>query len=395
MNETVLRERLLATVPALDDADWLDVRRRARAIEAPRRRNRRLLAIAAALAVLTALVVNPALGIGERLLEFVEGDPAPESVKEELRRQADHPPLRVGHRVIERPKPPPPDLVDARLAVALDSSVGPVYLWIAPTSGGGACTALEITALPPLPDGRPNTSGGCSSGPTVERRIDGGQGEARVGKRGLSYILGRVHPSIVRLKVALSDERVVPVRLVEGFFLAELPAKATVVEYRGFDASGSLVERLRVPERVRVPPSTEGWRIRPIEPFRKAASIRLYSGRDARIEHARAEGGLLCWRNRWGEQMSTTCGPVPEDALPSMMVSGTGKNQTVLLSGPVGSRVERVDLIWDNGDRERLAIQNGFVLKQIDPYGARFPSKLVGRDRTGRVVADRAAFGPG
>jgi hypothetical protein len=40
MTDAVFRDRLLATVPALDDADWLDVRRRARAIEAPRRRMR-------------------------------------------------------------------------------------------------------------------------------------------------------------------------------------------------------------------------------------------------------------------------------------------------------------------------------------------------------------------
>jgi hypothetical protein len=76
MNETLLRDRLLATVPAIDDADWLDIRRRARALGALRRRNRRLLAVAAVLVILTALVVNPALGIGERLLDFVEGDPA-------------------------------------------------------------------------------------------------------------------------------------------------------------------------------------------------------------------------------------------------------------------------------------------------------------------------------
>jgi hypothetical protein len=389
MNETVLRDRLLATIPALDDADWLDVRRRARAIDAPRRRNRRLLAIAALIAILTVLVVNPALGIGERLLDWAEGDPAPESVKEELRRQADHPPLRVGHRVIERPKPPPPDLVDARLAVALDSSVGPVYLWMAPTSGGGACTALEITALPPMPNGRPNIGVSCQSPPTTERPIDGGQADARVGDRGLNYIRGEVHPSIVRLEVALSDGRVAPVRLVDGFFLAELPPGVSLAEFRGFNANGSLVERMRVPSPD--PPPTLGLQ----ERFREAASIRLNSGREARIEYARAERGRVCWRVRWGGQMSTTCSPIPGDALPSMMVSGTGHNQTVLLHGPVGPRIARVDLIWNNGDRERLTIHDGFVLKQIDPYGARFPSKLVGRDESGRIVRERPAFGPG
>jgi hypothetical protein len=296
--------------------------------------------------------------------------------------------------VIERPKPPPPDLVGARLAVALDSSVGPVYLWMAPTSGGGACTALEITALPPMPNGRPNTSGGCSSGPTVKRPIDGGEGDARVGDRGLNYIQGRVHPSIARLEVALSDERVVRVRLVDGFFLAELPSGVTPLEYRGFDASGSLVERIRLPVS-RVPSSGLPTKPRTLEPFREAASIRLFSGRAARIEYARAEHGRVCWRLTWGDQSSMTCSVVPKRSLPSVMSSGTGKNQTVILYGPVGSEIARVDLVWDDGTTDRMQIENGFAIKQIDPFGKRFPSKLVGRDEAGRIVRERPAFGPG
>jgi hypothetical protein len=167
MNETVLRDRLLATISALDDADWLDVRRRARAIDAPRRRNRRLLAIAALIAILTVLVVNPALGIGERLLEFVEGDPAPERVRKAF---LAHEPteFRVGHRVFERPNPPPPNLADAHLAVALDSSVGPVYLWVA---DGGECMLLEIEAVPDLPDGRPNAGAAADPGRRPSGRL--------------------------------------------------------------------------------------------------------------------------------------------------------------------------------------------------------------------------------
>jgi hypothetical protein len=387
MNDTVLQDRLLATLPALDDSDWFEVRRRAGSIRA-RRRNRRLLAIAAALAILTALVVNPALGIGERLLEFVEGDPAPKSIKEQFELVENPPPLRVGHRVFARPKPPPADLSAAHLAVALDSSVGPVYLWAAPTAGGGACTALEIVALPPMPNGRPNIGVNCGSAPTRERSIDVGAGGTRVDdKSSLHYIEGRVHASIARLEVTLSDGAEVPLRLVEGFFLAELPSTVTAVEFRGFDADGRLVER------VHVPPPIPRMR-QPHESYREAASIRLYSGREARIEAARGEAGTLCWRVVWGPQAGG-CNPLPNDALPSMMVSGTGENQLVLLNGPVGSSIRRVDLIWDNGDRERLTIQNGFVLKQIDPNGTRWPSKIVGRDLAGRVVVERPAFGPG
>jgi hypothetical protein len=70
------------------------------------------------------------------------------------------------------------------------------------------------------------------------------------------------------------------------------------------------------------------------------------------------------------------------------MFSGVSRKQTVILHGPVGSDIERADLVWDDGTSERLPIQSGFVLKQIDPYGERWPSKLVGRDEAGRVIAE-------
>jgi hypothetical protein len=415
MTDAVLRDRLLATVSALDDADWLEVRRRAGAIRA-RRRNRRLLAIAAVLAILTALVVNPALGIGERLLDYVEGDPAPEAIKRQLANN--HPPLRIGHRVIERPKAPPADFVSARLAVALDSSVGPVYLWAAPKEDGGACMALEIVALPRLPNGNPNTSGGCAPGPSEELPIVAGGGGSQVGDKSLSYVHGQVRRDIVRLEVTLSDGSVVELRIVDGFFLAELPwvdsdtrgadcgpeftsplstrqqryprpdrCPLKAVEYRGFDTSGALVARSRVPK----PPDPP----KPIEPFREAISIHLFSGRKAWIEYARAERGDLCWRVRWGSQYGGSCAPVHKGSLPSMMGSGVGKNQTLLLLGPVGEEFARVELVWDDGTSERLRVEHGFVLKQIDPYGKRFPTKIVARDKTGRVVVERSAFGPG
>jgi hypothetical protein len=422
MTDAVLRDRLVATVPALDNADWLDVRQRAGSINA-RRRNRRLLALAAALAILTALIVNPALGIGERLLDFVEGDPAPEGIKREFAEGAKPvPPLRIGHHVIQRPteEQPPLDLVDAHLAVALDSSRGPVYLWVDPRTGGGTCTLLEVVQAPDPPPGLSRGGVNCGSGPPAERPISAGQTGVDVDGEYLSLLSGQVHPRVARVEVILSDGRVVPMRIVEGFFLAELPVGTlaervpgcsapeepqsilptrpvpkqdpaevlclvTVMEYRGFDASGALVKRYRVPK--------PHW-LKAVEPFREATSIRLFSGREARIEYARGERGTTCWRVIWGPA-SGGCGPVPKRSLPSAMSSGVGENQAVLFQGPVGAEIARVDLVWDDGTREQLQIEHGFVLKQIDPNGVRFPSKLVGRDRTGKVVVERPAFGPG
>ena len=63
-----LEERLKRAPHALDGADWLDVRRRAAALERERVRPRRRLALALVAALVVALVSVPAFGIADRLL---------------------------------------------------------------------------------------------------------------------------------------------------------------------------------------------------------------------------------------------------------------------------------------------------------------------------------------
>jgi hypothetical protein len=46
--------------------------------------------------------------------------------------------------------------------------------------------------------------------------------------------------------------------------------------------------------------------------------------------------------------------------------------------------------VWSDATSERLKLENGFVLKQIDPDAGRRPAKLVGRDASGHVVAEEA-----
>jgi hypothetical protein len=347
------------------------------------RRWSRLATVAAAVA-LAGLTAASALA----LYGLVEGDPAPESVRKELQQVASPSPLRVGHRVIERPKPPPPDLVNARLAVALESSIGPVYLWTAPKEDGGACWVIEITALPRLSNGRVNTAGGCSPPPSAELPIVPGGGEAGVGGESVRYVHGQVRPNIKRLQATLSDGSVVDLRLVDGFFLAELPSSQDVVGYSGFDASGAVVGNERVPTPPRAP--------KPIEPFQEAISIRLFSGREAVIEYARTTSGGLCWRSYVDiRPPGPGCSPVQEHSLPSLESTGVGENQRLLLLGPVGSEFAQVEIVWDDGAREPMRTLNGFGLKQLDPKGARLPVRIVGRDDAGRIVAERPVFGPG
>jgi hypothetical protein len=409
MNEATLRDRLLATVPAVDDSDWLDVRRRARAIEAPRRRSRRLLAIAAVLAILTALVANPALGIGERLLDFVEGDPAPEDVKQSIGSAIPYGRIVLGEPEIRFERTPPPEVARARLAIRLDSSLGPVYLWAAPAEGG-ACTSLEIVSF------EERSGPLCDSAPTAENQITNFKlGPSVVLNRERNFTSGRVGAQVGRLEVDLSDGQVAELRLVEGFFLAEFPTYklserstgcmrfsdwttsgsgldtstscfAVPTEYRGFDADGRLV--MRVSSGLASVPPTAG----PNTPPQRAIGIELSSGRSARIE---ADGP--CWRLIWDTGLldldngNGSCSSVGPRDLPFRMLYGSPVDERlVLLHGPVGSDIAQVDLVWSDDTSERLRLENGFVLKEIDPDAARQPAKLVGRDASGQVVAEEA-----
>jgi hypothetical protein len=212
MNDDPLRNRLLAAASSIDDSDWLDVRRRAALIGAERhgRRgwSRRRLLIVALAALTLLLVANTAFGLGERLLEFVEGDPAPEPVRNELARGSEPPPRYTveGHVLGEpRPVPPPVELENAHLAIARQTSVGPVYLWVAPTEGGGDCRLLQIPALSSGPGGQRPGSVNCHSAPTQERPIEIGWTGLNLRGRPLSYASGRVLPGIVRLELVLSD----------------------------------------------------------------------------------------------------------------------------------------------------------------------------------------------
>jgi hypothetical protein len=404
MNDDLLRNRMLAVASSTDDSDWSEVVSRAARVHAEREerrswpRRRVLLVVLAGLAVL--VVANTAFGLGRRLLDFVEGDPAPQPVKKELAR-GNEPPTgyTVEGHVLGPPRPPQPplDLENARLAIARHTSVGPIYLWVAPSAGGGDCRLLQIPALPAGPGGQRPESVDCVGPPTPDRPIEIGTGGINVGGRSLSYACCRVGPDVARLELLLGDGTTMRVAVSKGYFFAELPLGESAAnagdpalahpirEYRGFDTEDRLVARVPVPKLRPTP--------QPAEPYRTAITIQLKSGREASIEFARADGGAVCWRQVSPGGISGTCGRVPARALPIGLtgIGGPNVNQLVLLGGPVGSEIARVDLVYDDGSTERLPLRNGFILKQVDedPRG-RWPAKLVGRDETGRVIAEDA-----
>jgi hypothetical protein len=129
--------RLAALADPTDDSSWAEVSRLAEALH-ERRRPRLTVAIAVALA-LAVVVVTPAVGLRGRIVHlFAKAEPAPQRIEKSF-------------AALGGPTPPLGPGVEADRAVkVLETPVGSgvkAVLWVAPTTSGGFCRALELEDL--------------------------------------------------------------------------------------------------------------------------------------------------------------------------------------------------------------------------------------------------------
>jgi len=137
--------------------------------------------IVAAAVIAAAALATAAYAIYQSV---IVGSPAPANVKNVVRLETE-----VKGELIPRAHSNPGiEVAKTKAAAAITTSVGPAYLWVAPNKRGDSCAYLQIVALD-LPGGRPNLSGGCSSGgPGFYVGID----YIRVKNRPLALVQGRV-----------------------------------------------------------------------------------------------------------------------------------------------------------------------------------------------------------
>jgi len=123
-----LDTRLGALADPADNSSWLEVTTRARAL---RRRRRAPVAVAAALA-LAFVVVAPAVGLRDKIIQlFDDAAPAPERVERSFASLDQGVPPRLGTGV------------EADRARKVFETQG-VVLWLAPTTRGGFCSLVEV-----------------------------------------------------------------------------------------------------------------------------------------------------------------------------------------------------------------------------------------------------------
>ena len=250
-------ERLFP-VPVVSQ-EWDDVLDRAghRAGRRPSRRRRRGLVVAIAVAMLVGgLLVTPALGIGTRLLDFIQGAPAPPEVQtyfatKYLETHVDEAGNVLGERFA------PVIASESRGILALETPDGPVYLWAAPTTDGRQCELIQYGDQLPngqlaLPSGQQDGSNGIGAceghrEPSVLMPLS-----LRTPQRpSVSIVRVRVYdPSITQVDIVLEDAPAVSLPVVPAFVpgsfgvaMGAVPREERTLAVVGQTADGAEVAR--------------------------------------------------------------------------------------------------------------------------------------------------------
>ncbi len=226
----------------VDDSDWLAVRRRAR-------RPWRRAALVAVVAATAALLVAPAFGIGGRILDLIQGPPAPPAVQTSFaasdagRKKLYAFAAAAGHELHDRFSPVVPD--EARGVAAIETADGPIYLWVAPTEDGRQCWLVQAGGDPAT--GRPYGSGSCDGIDHTGPIRPDGPGWT-IERPSIEIMHVRIYDNaITRVQIELENAAEVSLPVVSGHALGTLPRGARLQAIVGHDADGEVVAQWTPP----------------------------------------------------------------------------------------------------------------------------------------------------
>lgn len=353
-----------------------------------RRLTRSRVLLACAVVVAVGATTASASGLGGRLLDFVAGEPAPPPVQRQFdlqsRRKAVVPWLeqQPGSRVIAS---------KARGVLAIETSVGPVYLWVAPTRDGGFCWMIDIEAST-RPDGSPNAGGGCSphAQPPHEPFMAGpGQSKTLTPRGYLRLLEGRVGPKVASVEAQFARGRSTEIRPAEGFFLRELTGDEEPAAVIARDRDGKELARRSMRGLSASPRDVP----QPVGPYRTLIEIETSAGYPMTFAVAPGAEGTVCAETRYRGARAGGCNPARVDANAiqvghALWNENADGKPVVVLQGSVGASISRLELQYRDGGDAQIPIVEGHVLFEV-PKG-RAPQALVGLDADGSVVARRS-----
>ena len=370
----------------LEDASPDGAREHARAalrvaVERRRRPSRRTLVLLGFVGA--AILAGAAYAV---VRELTVGDPAPEEVREQ--------PARFGHsaELIPVPHPDDPQLDQARVAGVLDSSAGTVYLFSSPNARG-LCASTWIEGdrgyqgrlnMPSVCGGRDQSFFGYGND---DYGIVAGHDFA---KNPLRLFWGRAGDGVARVALRFGN-RTVTVPMMGRWLFAEIPSIPD--EFLSYDAGGRLLEHHKL-----YWPTGHEPEYKPphrVTEEHQVARIRARGGsEEVTLLVARASDGGYCQIVR-SDRTPTNQGcsvarPKAGEIGVSAMNFGGAPGGILLLVGPVGSDIAKLELRYQNGRVVNIPLSEGWALYEIetaDYVEGRRPETLIGRDPSGREIA--------
>lgn len=377
MSEGEIQERLERTIEGFEGerSDWDGVLAAVRSAQR-RMRVRRLSILVAVLAVLLA---TPAFGIGERLLDVIAGEPAPEEVKSELRRLNE-----VPEPVLELLDDLSPEVnaSEARGVMSVQTTRGPVFLWVAPTKDGGFCAYVETESGGSSACGNDADFGLPRPGLSVDlRSLDARNGEDD--RLAFGRVVGWKPRD--RVELELDDGRRLRARVAAGWLMGEFPEGATLVRIHLLRAGAIVATQEMLPPKP--PPAMPS----PGD-YRTLLEVETLTGDTAVLSVAPAPPGQQCYKVSAGNTESASCGDPPFGD-----ISVSGDLTSALLFGPVQVPAASLEVVFEDGERDDVPLKEGYFLYAV-PAGhvkrGHLPKEFVARDVAGNVVA-RAPAAPG
>jgi hypothetical protein len=228
-----------------NDSDWLDVRRRAR-------RPWRRAVLVAVVAATVALLVAPAFGVGGRVLDLIQGKPAPPPVQTSFaggnaaRQQRFAFAAAAGLALHDRFSPVVPG--ETRGVAEVETADGPIYLWVAPTEDGRHCWLVQTGRDPAT--GRPYGGGSCDGIDYSGAILPDGPAWTIERPNVLIFHVRVYDESITRIQLELEGTNELSLPVVSGHALGTIPKQEHVrlLSVVGRNDEGAVVARWTAPD---------------------------------------------------------------------------------------------------------------------------------------------------
>jgi hypothetical protein len=268
----------------------------------------------------------------------------------------------------------------ARGVLALDTSAGPVSLWVAPTRGGGSCYLIDIHALPVE-----NAGAMCAARPVrSDYAVRPWHTETWVGGDYLQLFGARVTPEVASVEVRFADGTRDTLRPAGSFVLRELGVNEEPVVVIARDEKGSELRRREMPG----PKSFRRDLPFPIGPYRTVIKLETSAGHPMTFAVAPGTNASVCERTLYRGKQAWGCGPgAARLEANGINVHRRVWNGFVLLEGSVGRAISRLEVWYQDGSASRIPIAEQYVLFEVPRH--RIPKVLVGLGANGGIVSRR------